>query len=229
MMRMDHASDELKDIRPGLQVDIVVSTDYKKEITDVRRAIIYETENNRLILSQTNPAFTRFYLNRDMVITYLTQKDGKMIRVGVFGKLVDFILYRVVSKEMVQSLVMKLKSGAELQNLRMHFRVRPTSDQDISIYFDNERVNIIDISVGGAMLSRRRGRYVKPTDHVKMKMVVEGERFDIEVAVVRVWSPPMERHGLEYISVQFLNLDKRLNYLLGGKIFKIERESRSRL
>ena len=223
----DHA-DEWKDLKAGLEVDVVVSTDYRKEISDVRRAIIYETEKNRLILSQTSPPFTRFYIQRDMLITYLIRKADEMVRVGVFGKLTDFINYRLASSERVQAIVMALKSGAELLNLRRHFRVRPSPDQGIIIYLDNEPMNIIDISVGGAMLCHPSGGSIMPNERRKIVMVVESERFSVEVTVLRVWSPPTERQGLEYISIQFLNLDNRLNYLLGGKIFRIKRETLSK-
>ena len=54
---------ELQDIRPGLIVDIVVATDYKKEVTDVRRAVVYEVDGNNITLSQTSPPLSRFYLN----------------------------------------------------------------------------------------------------------------------------------------------------------------------
>lgn len=220
------AGNELHDIRPGLQVDIVVTTDYVKEFTDVRRAIVYEVDKNKIVLSQANPPFTRFYLNRGMVLTYIAAGKEGPIRVGVFCKMIDIIAYRIASAEAVQAVVMNMKSGAELQNLRMHFRVRPSSDQNLAIYLENERVNIIDISIGGAMLSHRDSRPYRPQDKIKALVVMDGERFEVDTLVLRVWTPYMDRRqGIEYVSLQFLNMDRRLNYLLGGKIFNIDREN----
>jgi hypothetical protein len=219
-------SDEFRDLRPGLKVDIVVTTDYIKEITDVRRAVIYETEHNKIILSQTNPPLTRFYLNRGMAITYLAKTAGGLMRRGgVFGKMTDLISYRLASSEKVHAITMMLKSGAELQNLRMHFRVRPSSDQNLLIYLREERFNIIDISIGGALLCHGEANPIKPHTRLQFSIIIDGEKFDTEADVLRAWSPYMgKKQEVEYVSIKFLKMDKRLNYLLGGKIFNIQRE-----
>ena len=213
-----------------MQVDIVVSTDYQREVSDVRRAIIYEVDKNKIVLSQTNPPFTRFYLNKGMAITYLTRKGAEKVRVGYFGQLMDIFNFSLSSAQTVQAVAIFLKSGAELHNLRMHFRVRPVADPHLAIYCGNQRLNIIDISIGGAMLSHTGGWTVEPRDLLKITLVVEGEKFEMDANVTRKWSPYTDRKGnLEYISIQFAKMDKRLNYLLGGKIFSIERENRTKL
>lgn len=214
------------DIRPGMRVDIVVSTDFVKELTDVRRAVVYEIDKKRIVLSQSSPPLTRYYLNRGMVLTYIVAGKEGPIRVGVFCKLTDIVPYRIASDEPVQAVVMNVKSGAELQNLRMHFRVRPRSDQNLAVYLENERANIVDISVGGAMLSHSDSRPYKVHDRIETSIVIDGERFEFVSLVLRVWRPYMDqRQRIEYVSVQFLDMDRRLNYLLGGKIFGIEREN----
>ena len=219
---------ELQEIKPGLKVDIVVATDYKKEITDVRRAVVYDVDSTKVILSQTNPSFTRFYLNRPMVLTYLVGRQEGPMRVGVFCKLTDIIPFSLLSSEKVHAVVMTLKSSAELQNLRMHFRVRPSSDQNMAIYVEGESMHIVDISIGGAMLSHHEFMTARPNDCVHVVMIVDGERFEVDAKIVRIWSPYLDKkRDTEYITVKFLSLDKRLNYLLAGKIFSIERETRT--
>ena len=218
---------ELQEIRPGLKVDIVVATDYRKEISDVRSAVVYDVEDKKIILSQPNPSLTRFYLNRGLVLTYLIDRQENPIRVGVFCKLTDIIPYALASLNKVHAIVLMVKSGAELQNLRMHFRVRPSSDQNMMIFFEGKPMSIIDISIGGAMLSHNAFTGAKHNDMANLLMFIDGERFEIESKIVRTWSPYMDKKpDQEYITVQFLKLDRRLNYLLAGKIFSIQRGSR---
>jgi hypothetical protein len=221
---------ELQDIRPGLTVDIVVATDYSKEVTDVRRAVIYEVEGNNFILSQTRPPLSRFYLNRGVVLSYLVAGDPGPVRVGVFCQLTNIIPYTLASSEKVHAVVMALKSGAELQNLRMHLRMKTRSNQNMSISIEGQLMKLIDISVGGAMLSHQGFLRAKPLENVKIDMVIDGEPFQAEAKVVRIWTPYMDRQqrDLEYITIQFLGLNRRLNYLLGGKIFNMERDSRGK-
>ncbi|MFB3926151.1 MAG: PilZ domain-containing protein [Syntrophales bacterium] len=225
-------TDDMREIKPGLSVDIVVNTDYVREITDVRRAVIYDMEKNKIIVSQTNPPFTRFYLNKGVTVTYFIRREGELTRVGYFGRLTDIINYNLHSSKMVQAVVIELKSGREQYDLRMHFRVRPTSDSNLELRVRGERVSIIDISIGGARFSHKRsGWMIGSNEILKVLLIVDGEEFEIDTKVLRAWSPYTERRQefLEYVSVQFLNIDRRLNYLLGGKIFEIERELRSKI
>ncbi len=218
---------ELQDIRPGLAVDIVVATDYKKEVTDVRRAVVYEIDSQKIILSQTTPPLGRFYLNRGVVMTYLVPGDSGSVRVGIFCKLSNIISYHLVSSEKVRAVILEPKSGAELQNLRMHFRMKTRSGQNMSIAIDGQPMKLLDISVSGAMLSHYGSLKTQPLEHVKLNLMVDGEPFQVDAKVVRIWRPYMDKQqrDLEYITIQFLGLNRRLNYLLGGKIFNMQRES----
>jgi hypothetical protein len=47
--------EKLKDINPGMSVNIVADVDVEKEITEVRNAIVYDIDGASLVLSQTNP------------------------------------------------------------------------------------------------------------------------------------------------------------------------------
>jgi len=222
-------SAEMNEIRPGLSIDVVISTDFSRELTDVRRAIIYETlEDNRIIISQTNPPLTRFYINKGVTVTFFIREQGKPMRAGYFGKVVDLLQYRLQSGETVHAPVITLKTGRDLFDLRMHFRVRPTSDSNMRLYYSGEPVPIIDISIGGLRFSHLKKWKVSPGDVLKVIVEIERERFPTELKVLRVWSTSATRRQeeIEYVSGQFLTLDKRLNYLLGGKIFDIQRESR---
>ncbi|HPL63430.1 MAG TPA: PilZ domain-containing protein [Syntrophales bacterium] len=224
-------SAEMDEIRPGLSVDVVISTDFAREITDVRRAIIYETsEDKKITISQTNPPLTRFYVNKGVTVTFFTRQKGKLIRAGYFGKVVDILQYRLQSGETVHATVIALKSGLDLFDLRMHFRVRPTSDSNMRLYYLSEQVPIIDISIGGIRFSHKKKFEVNPGDIIKITIEIEREKFPTELKILRVWSSYTDRrqHEIEYVSGQFLLLDKRLNYLLGGKIFEIQRESRAK-
>ena len=91
-------------------------------------------------------------------------------------------------------------------------------------------MRLVDISVGGAMLNHHGALKAKPFDQVRITMLVDGESFQAEAKIVRIWRSYMDRHqrDLEYVTIQFLGLNRRLNYLLSGKIFNMERESRGK-
>jgi hypothetical protein len=66
---------------------------------------------------------------------------------------------------------------------------------------------------------------------IKMILILDLERFDIEAKTVNVWYPSEagSRADLEYVSVQFSKLDKKCSHLLSGKILTIQREFLSKI
>ena len=218
------------EISPGLNVDIVVDFDWSEETIDVRRGTVYDFDDERIILSQTSPPIGTYNIGKRVKVTYLVrQKDG-LARCCITGRLAEIVSdYKLSGSETVQALIIIQEPGHERFNLRLFYRLESPTDSDIVLFLSEEKVNIIDISIGGAKFTHGKDNPVKPKEILKLIMQVNEENFDVEAQVVGVLpvSGPMAKR-LETIAVQFLNLDRKMKELLSKKIRDIERKMRYR-
>lgn len=219
--------EKLTDIKPGMSVNIVAHVDMGKELIDVRNAMVYDVEGTRIILSQTSPPFTNYYIGKDITLTYLVKKKDSLSRIGFSGK-VDKILddYNLYSTKTVQAVSIIRHSVLTTHDLRMHYRVKPKSDSGITLFFGDERASLIDVSIGGARFCHAKNNPVDVGTIIQIVLALDEDKFTIDAKAVNVWHPyDIERRSdLEYVSVHFLKLDKTCGHLLSGKILSIERE-----
>ncbi|MFB3925126.1 MAG: PilZ domain-containing protein [Syntrophales bacterium] len=223
------------EIRPGTHVDMIISIDYEKETADVRRSVVYEIINERqFIISQTDPPLAGYHIGRDMAVTFLARGEKGPVRPGFSAKLTGIIKdYKLSSGESVQALAMTRNSGknnAGLYNLRMLHRVKPVAGSDLEITIMGTQANLIDISISGARISFKADSLTESVEAgriVDIAVRVNRESFRLKARVVRMWHIPGEAH-LRFAAVHFVDADKRLNYLLGGKVLEIERKILSR-
>jgi hypothetical protein len=219
--------EKLVDIRPGMSVNVVLNVDVDEEIADVRNAVVYDVDGVEIILSQTNPPFTKYYIGTEITVTYLVKRKESPSRIGFSGKVINILNdYSLHSSKTVQAINIVRKSELKTYDLRMHYRVSPKSNSGIHLYVGGEEVNLLDISMGGARLCHPRDNPIEPGVMIKMILTVDLERFDIEAKTVNVWYPSEagSRADLEYVSLQFSKLDKKCSHLLSGKILTIQRE-----
>jgi len=102
-----------------------------------------------------------------------------------------------------------------------------SSSEDISMTVGDKKVNLLDISIGGAKISHRGALDVTSGDLFSVKLLMDEKEFPLEARVLRTWHPSTEAGSLiEYVSLEFLNTDKRLQDLIGKKIRNIERMQR---
>ena len=149
-------------IGPGSNVELILEMDVLKEKIDVRRAIIHDIEGDRYILSQTTPPVRPSDLGKDARVTRLTRKGDQLHRWGFSGKLEEIIReYPLNASRTVLALCIRKTSPFETYNLRMHYRVRPGSEWSTRIEVDSMPVNLIDISIGGALFSHGAGEPVR--------------------------------------------------------------------
>jgi hypothetical protein len=219
--------DKLKEVNPGMSVNIVANVDMDKEITEVRNAIVYDVDGAKLVLSQTNPPFTKYHLDKEITVTYIVKGKDTLSRVGFSGKLVGIVNdYSLYSSNVVQALNVLRKGGLKTYDLRMHYRVSPKSDSGIHVYVGNERVSLIDISMGGARFCHSKDRPIESRTILNIILELDAQKFNVEAKTVNVWHPSEagRRADLEYVSVQFMKLDKSCSHDLSGKILAIQRE-----
>jgi hypothetical protein len=219
--------EKLKDINPGMSVNIVADVDVDKEITEVRNAIVYDVDGAGLVLSQTNPPFTKYHINKEITVTYIVKGTDDLSRIGFSGKLVGILNdYSLYGSNVVHALTVSRHGGLKKYDLRMHYRISPKSDSGIHIYAGNERVSLIDISMGGARFCHSKDHPIESRTIINIILELDAQKFNLEAKTVNVWYPSEagRRADLEYVSVQFMKMDKNCSHILSGKILAIQRE-----
>lgn len=216
----------ISSIRPGLGADIVVAIDFKNDLIDVRGSIIYDVLGKRIIMANTEPPFRKRNIGRKVTVTYLLKETEGPLRYGFDGKVVDIVEdYELASFKTVSALVIERLNNPNRSNVRMFFRVGPREDSGICLSIKGEKMNIIDISIGGAKITHFGDKSLKYGEKVKGILSLDGEDFDIEAKILRVWQPDRFQKVaiLEFATMQFLNIENKVKNILSRKIREIER------
>ncbi len=217
----------LKEVNPGMSVNIVADVNVDKETTEVRNAIVYDVNGTTLLLSQTNPPFTKYHISNEIAVTYVAKSREGVGRIGFVAKLTGIVdNYNLSGSSIVQALAVLRKSRLKAYDLRMHYRVCPRSYSGINLHIGQERISPIDISMGGARFCHSKDHPTESRTIIKLILELDADKFDIEAKTISVWyiTEAGRRTDLEYVSVQFMNLDKECGRILGGKILAIQRE-----
>ena len=217
------------EIRPGLTVNIIINIDYRKEIVDTKNSIVHDTTGKKVIIAQTDPPISRTNINKEIFVTFLEKEQGKPVRYGFPARIVDFLKdFELASQQKVQAVVLLREGRLEPYNLRMFYRLEPPGNCGIDIFVNGNKVNILDVSIGGASFSHNKVYPFRVNDEVKIILVVGERAYQTESRVVRVWEPENERvkRSLEFVSIQFLDMDGHTKNELGRKIRDVERALR---
>lgn len=220
---------DFSQLRPGSKADVVIEVDYKKEKIDVRRSLAYDVIEENVILSQTNPPVTSHYISTKVVVTYLIREDNEYVRYGFEGTVSRIIRdYQLTSSEKVSAFMVEKKSDPVQFNVRMHFRVRPGINSGISLSIAGEKMNIVDISIGGAKVTHRNKFTIETKTRIRIILTIDGEEFPVEAMILRNWQTAATKRtdAIEYIAMQFMNVNVGVENQLAKKIREIERENR---
>jgi hypothetical protein len=217
----------MPDLKVGTTIDIVFENEMNKSNAHYMKALVYDYESSKIIISQTSPALNRHFLNRRIMVTFLAKKDRRVLRFGFSARLMDLITnYEIASSKNVEALILKQYEKPELVDFRMYFRVKPPSSSNINLFSQEEKVNLIDISLGGAKFTYPKSYAVLHGDTVKIKLVIDSTEFELK-ARVRNIVPSHEfsaNKNLQYVGVEFEHDNRQLGAALGRAIIGIERQ-----
>jgi len=216
-------------IRPGLNVNIIVNIDHMRETVDIGNSIIHEVAGDRMIVAQTDPPVSRTHLGKELFVTFLEKSGAQTRRFGFPATVVEFIKdFELSSSLKVQALILKRAGEYEEYNLRMFYRLEPPGNCGIDIRLEGKSVSIIDISIGGAKFSHEKIYPFKINETVKLTLSVEGVPYTVEAKVLRAWEPENERirKTVALVSVQFIDMEAHLKNTLARKIRDVERDMR---
>ena len=218
-------------IKPGLSLSLVVNTNIIREINDIRASTLHEISGGKLILAQTDPPLLPTQLNQSIIISFLTEEKENPVRYGFHAQIIEFIKeYRLSPSQMVPAIVVLQKSVPERYNLRMFYRIYPPSDFGLRLYINDQPMGIIDISIGGAIisatLSQNREFKFMTGKTIKITLVLDEKTFSLDAQIKRISFPDNQKWSRElvFIALQFFNRNLELDRILGRKILDIQRE-----
>lgn len=217
----------MPDLKVGTTVDIVFENEINKSNAHHMKALVYDYEGSKITISQTSPALNRHFLNRRIMVTFLDNADGRVLRFGFAARLMDLITnYEIASSKNVEALVLKQFEKPYQVDFRMYFRIKPPSSSDINLFFQEEKVNLIDISLGGAKFTYPMTYTLSSGAEIKVKLVINSKEFEVK-ARLRNIQPPHEfsiNKALQYACVEFEYDNRQLGTVLGRAIIEIERK-----
>lgn len=219
------------EIKPGLSVNIIINIDYRKEVVETKNSIVHDVLGEKIIIAQTDPPISRTYMDKEIYVTYLDKEGGKPIRYGFPARIIEFVKeYELAALQKTQAIVLLRKGLREEYNLRMFYRLEPPSNCGIDIFVNGTKVSILDVSIGGASFSHNKIYPFKTNQEVSVILVIGERASQIKSKVVRIWSPDDERmkKSLEFVSIQFLDMNGYIKNELGRKIRDVERSLRSK-
>jgi hypothetical protein len=217
-------------IRPGLNVRIVTDIDVTKERVFVKGSTVYDVQEPVIILAQTDPPILKSMLHKKAIVTYLIKKKDKAVRYGFAAELVEFIDYSLNSGQQVKALLARRTGPEKPYSIRMSYRVGTTGRSKISMSVFRNRVNIIDISLGGAKFTYGSPLVLESDDTAPIGLEIGGKVYALEAHILRTWHGDYEgaRRDLWFASAEFVNMSKMVERVLSSKIHDIERESRQK-
>ncbi len=214
------------DIRAGQRLDLVFEKEMQEAGAHVLKATVYDVEGGLLTISQTTPALNRRYLNRRLRVTYLVRLENRILRFGFPAVFVEILSdYAMSSGSVVEALVVKKTGRVESSDFRMFFRVKPPENSDICLFCREEKVNLLDISLGGAKFSCPKTVSVQPGQTLEMSLLVDGRIFRVDARVRNIHNPPIDSAAktFQFVSVEFMERDSKMETALGRAILEIER------
>ena len=214
------------ELKPGMPLNIVFANEISKADARHMKAVAYDCDGNTIIISQTSPALTSRFLNRRMVITFLKKIENRVLRFGFPAQLINLVgNYSLSENQIVEALIIKRKSDPEPTDFRMYFRVKPPADADVAVFMAEQKVSLLDISIGGAKFICPPKRSFNQGDLIEFKLIIGTQSFNVNgvVRYLQNLDSSSARKNLQYVGVEF-NLDKRdMEIALGKAILDIER------
>ena len=214
-------------LKAGTSVDIVFENEIMKSNAHYLKAVVYDYEKDLITISQTSPALNKTFLDRRILVTFLVNIDRRALRFGFSARLIEHITnYQISSGNNVEAIIIKKNAEPEAVDFRLYFRVRVPSESDLSIFFKEEKVNLMDISIGGAKFTYPKSYIFRSADLVTCKLIIGTTMFNVN-AKVRSVRTPIEvaaNRNLQYVAIEFNHDNKQMEAQLSRAILDIERD-----
>ena len=206
-------------LKPGLNIDLSFNRTQVKQV----RAVIYDVDGKRIILSQTSPAIPSSRVGEPVHLSFISSKGDRVRRIGISAVVSGIIRnYELSSGATVHAVVLEQKTNPREINLRGHFRVRLHRDSGIDLIIDEKKYTLIDLSLMGLSFVQPLWQTApKPADRIRLRLDLKGKSIHLTASVVRVCSTAKARS----IAVTFSGLTGEMEGLLWKHIFAMDRQN----
>jgi hypothetical protein len=186
----------LSEIKVGQAVDIVL------EQGVIKPSSIQDIINERIIILQTVPPLAEAYINKTILITYVTRLD-RQVRMGFPAMIIEMREGYVTLGRGFPAIIIKPLSASAVCDLRAHARQVPRPEMSIGL--GAEDLEIIDISEDSAHLVRTTGMKANlKVDDIICLTIQSGQgRYLRQAKIVRQWHTK-GRAGPEHLAVIFI-------------------------
>ncbi len=212
-------------IKRELGIRVVTDDNSSRSGILIRSSVIYDIRGANVIIAQTDPPIARSMFQKEVMVTYLRDGEKGPLRVGFPGKVTEFWdEYELSSSEKVKAVTITRKGEPSPYNIRMSYRVEPTSKSNISMTVDDHRVNIIDLSLGGVRFSYDKELALVHYEAVRIVLTIDGKPLSLDARILRTWGGDGVRSGLMFASAEFPTMSIAAEHELSKKMREIERE-----
>jgi hypothetical protein len=222
-------------IKPGLSLSLVVKADLIRETYDIRTSIIHDINGKKLIIAQPEPALSAIRLNKTITISFLNVEQEKSVRYGFQSRIVEFVKeYQLSSSQTAAAIIVEQLTIPEPYNLRMFYRIQPPSNYGLQISIYDQPMGIINISIGGALISATRSQHnefkFEIGKTIRIVLTLDEQPFHLKAQIKRISYPENQKwsRDLFFIALQFEDRTRELDRILGGKLLDVQRELRSK-
>ncbi len=210
-------------IKPGISADIIFEGD---ESCHAIQTTIHHVAGPRVILSPNTPLTKDYQLGKRLLVSFLEKSEVGNDRYVFWAKLTELLTdYELTPSQYISALVIEIQTDPKKNDLRTSYRIGPLSNKDLTVFLQGVEVDILDISVGGIRISTSSPS-LNPHDKIKLTINIDNNKFDVGGRIIKVWSSQktVDKAGHQQAAIQFLDHQKERDNLLGGKIFRLDRE-----
>jgi hypothetical protein len=185
----------LPEIKIGQTVDIVL------EHGVIKPSSIQDMMDDRIVLLQITPPLLDNYIDKTILITYLTRED-RHVRRCFRARIVEIREGYVTVGRGFPVIIVTNISQSEVFDLRVHERHQP--QPEIKIRFGADYLEVIDTSAGGAHIVRTAGKrsILKVGDTIILTIQSGPEQYDRQARIIRQWHTK-GTNGPEHLAVIF--------------------------
>jgi hypothetical protein len=185
----------LPEIEIGQTVNIVL------EHGVIKPSSIQDILNDRIVLLQISPPLSDSYIDKNILVTYLTKED-RHVRRCFQARIIEMREGYVTVGRGFPVIIVTDISPSEVFDFRLHERQQP--QPAIKIRWGADYLEIIDISIGGAHLVRAAGKrsILKVDETILLTIESSAEQYDRQARIIRQWHTK-GTNGPEHLAVIF--------------------------
>jgi len=218
-----------KFIKPGLNIKIILPYLNGDDSFDMRGSIIYDVMDREIIIAQTEPEITENKIGEHVTVTFVVKEKTGKTRFRILAQIKEFIKsYKLTSHGKTHAIRLVKITNPEIYNLRTFYRIELPHRTDLEMYIFNNKVNIIDISLGGVRISHNADFSFQEGDIIKVILLIDKKPYELNAQVLRTWYPSDYRfhHSLQYMALEFLGMTMKVQNIFSRKLIEIQRHIR---